>query len=323
MNSIMAEAPRTAKVRFLIISDTHSQPLGPDVQGSDLAFRAPLPRADVLLHCGDITNYGDLDEYRASLATLKDIKAELKLVIAGNHDRTLDWKFWKTQRYPDEDEGDHARAVELWRGPEAAAAGVTYLDEGVHRFTLNSGARFSVYASPYQPAFCNWAFPYKRDEDRFNPPDSALEDVRNIAQSPVPDFPEVDVMMTHGPPLGFRDRTVHGAAVGCAHLLRAIHRARPRLSCFGHIHEGWGAEHLQWRQTHEDSDEDPVARTTRESVDREKTVAEMAAYIDGSASGDTPVNHGQSTLLVNAAIMNVMCRPTNAPWLVDLDIPAE
>lgn len=31
--------------------------------------------------------------------------------------------------------------------------------------------------------------------------------------------------------------------------------------------------------------------------------------------------HGESTLFVNASIMNVNYRPVNAPWVVDLDLP--
>ena len=308
----------SSKVRFLVISDTHSQELGSNPK--DRAFRWPLPKADVLLHCGDITNLGGLSEYRSALSMLKEIDAELKLVIAGNHERTLDLEYWKKHRYSDEEEGDHEKAVKMWKGAEAAEAGITYLDEGMYSFSLRSRATFALYASPYQPAFCNWAFPYRRNEDRFNPPEPPLKDVKNIAQNPVPDFPLVDVMMTHGPPLHRLDKIVRGDDVGCPHLLRAICRAKPRLSCFGHIHEGWGAERINWRQSQADAGESPVESITKQSVDLKEAVAAKAAHIDASSSGSRPVNHGETTLLVNAAIMDVNYKPTNAPWLVDLDL---
>ncbi len=77
------------KTRFLIISDTHAARPLPAEGNEDLAFRAPLPKADVLLHCGDLTMVGLLHEYETTMALLEGIDADLKLVIAGNHDISL------------------------------------------------------------------------------------------------------------------------------------------------------------------------------------------------------------------------------------------
>ena len=46
--------------------------------------------ADVAIHCGDLTAESNIDEYRASVQFLWALNAPLKLVIAGNHDFTLD-----------------------------------------------------------------------------------------------------------------------------------------------------------------------------------------------------------------------------------------
>lgn len=101
---------------------------------------------------------GHIDEYKQTLDMLEEIDADLKLVIAGNHDISLDEAYYKRmgahmqgKRY-DADMPRQAR--ELWTGARAKKAGVTYLDEGTHTFTLPNGARLSVYASPYQPEFC-------------------------------------------------------------------------------------------------------------------------------------------------------------------------
>jgi 3',5'-cyclic AMP phosphodiesterase CpdA len=59
------------------------------------SFRPPFPKADVLLHSGDLTNVGTVEENRVALNLLASIPAELKLVIAGNHDLTLDKEYWK------------------------------------------------------------------------------------------------------------------------------------------------------------------------------------------------------------------------------------
>jgi 3',5'-cyclic AMP phosphodiesterase CpdA len=75
--------------RFLVISDTHSASPEQNVAKDDIAFRPPLPKADVLLHCGDLTMIGHLHEYEKTLTMLEGIDADLKLVIAGNHDISL------------------------------------------------------------------------------------------------------------------------------------------------------------------------------------------------------------------------------------------
>jgi len=43
----------------------------------------------------------------------------------------------------------------------------------------------------------------------------------------------VDVLITHTPPAGILDISSSGRALGCAHLLDAVERVRPRLHCFG------------------------------------------------------------------------------------------
>lgn len=148
-----------------------------DNQDSDFAsvpcpLLQPMPRVDVLIHCGDLTQVGGIPEIRKALHMLDKFDAELKLIIAGKHDLELDPAF-----DPDEPE-DHAVALALMMGPEAKAAGVTYLSEGTHSFTLKNGAEFTVYSSPYQPAFGDWAFGYKHDEDRFNSPETMSQRAR-------------------------------------------------------------------------------------------------------------------------------------------------
>lgn len=145
------------KTRFLIISDTHaSDPIQNVDNGAP--YRPPLPKADVLLHCGDLTMVGHLDEYEKTLNMLESIDADLKLVIAGNHDISLDETYYtrmgahmQGKRY----EADMPRqARDMWTGERAKKAGVTYLEEGTYSFILGNGARLGVYASPYQPEFC-------------------------------------------------------------------------------------------------------------------------------------------------------------------------
>jgi len=82
---------------------------------------------------------------------LASIPAELKLVIAGNHDITLDEAFCRGPYAKKRGVGmeDHCEAKAFWgEKGEARRAGVRYLEEGVHAFTLRSRARFTVSSGP-------------------------------------------------------------------------------------------------------------------------------------------------------------------------------
>ena len=146
-----SKTPDRVKTRFLIISDTHSRSPSDNIAHNEAAFRPPLPKADVLLHCGDLTMIGHLDEYEKTLDMLESIDAGLKLVIAGNHDITLDEEYYarkgeymhRGDRY---DKDLPARARDMWKGERARRAGVTYLEEGTHTFQLQNGANLRVCA---------------------------------------------------------------------------------------------------------------------------------------------------------------------------------
>lgn len=219
------------KTRFFILSDTHGIEFKRDERSSHYA--------DVAIHCGDLTEESKLEEYRATLRLLMDIQAPLKLVIAGNHDFTLDTPTFRAKvaqaRPPLDPElvrrvyGDYGEARQLLE--DARSAGIIFLDEGSHRFTLENGAILAVYASPYTPSLGDWGFHY-------DPSQGHNFEVLNGA----------DLVITHGPPKGIMDYTESKQRAGCQDLFGAIARARPRLHCFGHIHEGWGAKMVTWRE---------------------------------------------------------------------------
>lgn len=160
-----------------------------------------LPRGDVLVHAGDFTMRGTEDEVETFGSWLGAQPFEHKVVVAGNHDFLF--------------EREPARARSLLPGD------VHYLQDS--EVTLG-GLRF--WGSPWQPWFMDWAFNLQRG------PDLAAK------WALIPDG--IDVLITHGPPQGTADRTVNGEDVGCADLAAAMDRVKPRLSVFGHIHEGYG-----------------------------------------------------------------------------------
>lgn len=87
------------RTRLLILSDTHGHSLidpqtKPD-EAQKYAFQKPLPSADVAIHCGDLTLYSNVKEYQKTFDVMRSIDAPLKLVIPGNHDRSMDVGFWE------------------------------------------------------------------------------------------------------------------------------------------------------------------------------------------------------------------------------------
>ena len=75
-----------------------------------------------------------------------------------------------------------------------------------------------------QPEFYDWAFNLPRGQ--------ACQDKWDL-------IPEgVDVLVTHGPPLGHGDLCTSGQRAGCLQLLHTVQKLRPKYHIFGHIHEG-------------------------------------------------------------------------------------
>ncbi|KAJ9155291.1 Metallo-dependent phosphatase [Pleurostoma richardsiae] len=326
------------KTRLLIISDTHGASLFEDTaeeprssntrrdndQPTIHGFRRPLPSADVAIHCGDLTKSSSSREYQATFDLMRSLDAPLKLLIAGNHDIALDPE--QLELLP------HRRRrlapiAELLRGLRAED-GIHLLDEGAHHFVLRNGARLAVYASPYTPEYGGWAFQYRGRHEFAIPPGT-------------------DVAVTHGPPRGVLDRSYHGSGAGCEYLMESVARARPRVHCFGHIHEAWGAKLVTW-----EGGSVPSASVGEGSaVDEEKSVLlEDLGTLEGTRWDDLETRRAKKaraetmarsrcaqvslcqgderrlesrrqTLFVNAAIMDVRYRPYQLPWLIDIDLP--
>ena len=176
-------------VTIVAVSDTHG-----------LHESLVIPDGDILVHAGDITRFGTLDDVKHFNAFLGSLPHQAKIVIAGNHDFCFE------------------------RDPEDSAALLTnciYLQD--QNVTVQA-IRF--YGSPWQPWFYDWAFNLQRGAEIREKWDLITD--------------ETDLLITHGPPLGYGDRTLGGEHAGCRDFLDAIDRVRPRVHIFGHIHEGAG-----------------------------------------------------------------------------------
>ncbi|KAG6360064.1 hypothetical protein INS49_011120 [Diaporthe citri] len=198
-HNVVPRRPISDPVTVVCVSDTHNS-------------QAELPDGDVLIHAGDLTKNGTLEELQAALDWLKAQPHAHKIVVAGNHDTILD---------PARDPGDERVRLD-W-------GDITYLCNESATVQCSNGRKLLVFGSPLSPRYGNWAFQYPRPED--------------VWAGALPDG--VDILVTHCPPRAHLDLL----SLGCSHLLREIWRARPRLHVFGHVHEGRGQEWVGFDET--------------------------------------------------------------------------
>jgi Icc-related predicted phosphoesterase len=169
---------------------------------SDLhGFKPELPGGDLLIICGDLTARNKREEYNQFNLWLSLLSYRCKIVIGGNHDGMLERK-------------------QVVIGNES---------EAIH-YLCNSGFEFEglkIWGSPYTPKFGQWYFMENRGQD-----------IRKHWNS-IPN--DTGILITHGPPYGILDEIDDHAHVGCKELKAAVQeRIKPRMHCFGHIHECGG-----------------------------------------------------------------------------------
>jgi Icc-related predicted phosphoesterase len=312
-----------------------------------------FPEVDVVLHCGDFTENGSPCQLEKALTEFGSITAELKLIIAGNHEASLDKDFFLSQGGKTSDHECCKKIVQ----EHALKYDFKFLEERTHTFTLKSGATFTIYASPYTPKFGVSAFQYESSHDRFNPTEKVLPDARAMATEASIILPGTDIIMTHGPLKYVLDRTNRGDSAGCGHLREAICRVKPKLHCFGHVHPSYGLRRIRWEEfvepelaSHPGQSESLNARNTngkRETCQEDSPSLKRCLldeqYYDGMIPVQTFIGKGQAkrkryasmgvpdaenfkhdtkqTIFVNAAIMDEEGRSNNPPWLVTLQLP--
>ena len=178
-------------MKFTFISDTHTK-----------HHNLNTGSGDVLIHCGDFTNRGELPSVLSFAQYMQKQDFKYKIVIAGNHDFCF------------EDERK-AQAEKCFEDHD-----IIYLnDSGVD---ING---IKIWGSPVQPAFFDWAFNRKRGEEL------------RAHWALIPE--DTDILLTHGPAYGILDHCPNGR-VGCEDLLVTINKIKPKVHAFGHIHEGYG-----------------------------------------------------------------------------------
>lgn len=167
---------------------------------SDLhGFEPSLPGGELLIIAGDLTARNTLEGYERFKRWVKGLNYRCKIVIAGNHDGLLE-------------------------------SGKVVIEDGFNgiHYLCDSGFEFEglkIWGSPYTPTFLNWYFMRNRGKD--------IKKHWDLIPS------NTDILVTHGPPYGIFDETNEKRHVGCQDLMEQVQeRVKPRLHCFGHIHEG-------------------------------------------------------------------------------------
>jgi Icc-related predicted phosphoesterase len=165
-----------------------------------------IPECDLLLLGGDLTfAFGGSRDKRAWLESefagwLAHVPAREVVAVAGNHDKDIE-----AHGFPD---GLRCHYLE---------------DAAIELLGL------TIWGTPWQPWFHDWAFNAPRDGgEKFL--------AGKFAAIPA----GTDIVLAHGPPLGYGDRLATGDRAGSSAEVELIDRVEPRLLACGHIHSDAG-----------------------------------------------------------------------------------
>ena len=160
---------------------------------------------DLVIHSGDAGNAGDPYRSDPEIRDFANWYAALpithKIYVAGNHDSAVEHLLWHKKLFD--------------------KLGIDYLfNDTIDIFGLQ------IWGSPFTPRYGNWSFMKDRSK------------ISRVWDS-VPD--DTDIIVTHGPPKGVLDVTVErdGSLTSCGDsaLGKRILKIKPKLVCFGHIHD--------------------------------------------------------------------------------------
>lgn len=192
-----------ATIKIVAISDTHCK-----------LHQVRVPNGHILVHCGDLTFRGAVDEIVPELDTMAKLPHKIKILIPGNHDGLA----------------EHNPALFKQLCQER---NITFLN---HEPLTVLGIKF--FGSGYSPEFCNWYLGYGRGGPAIRLWDQIPEDT--------------EILLTHGPAMGILDgvKRYHVSVgicetehVGCYDLMQRIKQLpNLRYHISGHIHNAHGTE---------------------------------------------------------------------------------
>lgn len=189
-------------MKFIALSDTHGT--HQELTEQILEIVEQDPEIQTIIHAGDATNYRNLysnaKEFRNFYQWFGDLPLAKKIYIPGNHDTSLE---------------PIGLREELLNNPN--------IETLFHQSTQVEG--FTIFGSPYTPAFFDWAFNVPR------------ESLRHYWES-IPR--NIDILVTHGPAEGVGDVYYWEGELGHygdSHLRTEVLKIEPQIHVFGHFHD--------------------------------------------------------------------------------------
>lgn len=182
-----------------------------DTHGNEKQLKVP-DNIDIAIFSGDAGTYRDAYMNEKLVIDFINWFSELdiahKVMIAGNHDSSIEKGLVKHSDFKDR--------------------GIVYLED---ELTLIED--ITIYGSPWTPTFGNWSFNKSRNKI-------------HMVWDQIP--PNVDILVTHGPPKGILDLTENRdksfELCGCANLYKQVtERIKPKYHMFGHIHNRYGSDY--------------------------------------------------------------------------------
>ncbi|EME49808.1 hypothetical protein DOTSEDRAFT_68562 [Dothistroma septosporum NZE10] len=290
----------STRIRIVCVSDTHNRRPGEGFT---------LPKGDVLIHAGDLTNQGSFKELKKAVDWISKADFSARIVVAGNHDLSLDpgytlkhesgWKIVPAN-------------VEACRQLLLTNPEIVYLQHTEALVHLpEKGVSLRVFGSPYSPSRGqqNWAFQYSEGD-------------ASMIWSDIPSA--LDVLVTHTPPAGYLDESQHWTEGGCPTLATVLERARPMLHICGHCHEGRGALVVDWQAVN-NGDTSTATLKWHDPGAGGSNRRQSMLDLTGRSPGGFTVTPGK-TAIVNSSVMsrshsrNGAAPSCNKPMVVDIEV---
>ena len=169
----------------------------------------PPEDCDIVIFSGDCSNPREPSinemQVRDFITWFVSLPIKYKIFVAGNHDTSIEAGYLTKDNFE--------------------SVGIIYLENSSIEIE-----RLKIWGSPYTPSYgIGWAYNKKREK---------LHDL----WATIPD--DTDIIITHGPPKGIMDLAYHKIDnkwlleyCGCRALLKRVFQIKPKLVCFGHIHD--------------------------------------------------------------------------------------
>ncbi len=263
--------------RFVHLSDTHQ-----------LHSHIKVPAGDFLLHTGDFSNQGRIDEIHSFLAFFTSLSHTYKLLIAGNHDLDVS-KGWSTRTAP-------RPLISAFKALFASKSSSSNKDKEEEDLSRNPESIIEEHMKSHENCYYLAGSGVKILDIEFwgcglTPPFHMPYEAEGLYwENRIP--PSTHILMTHAPPRGISDydrmAAEHFGSIG---IRKAVEQIQPIVHAFGHHHDGSG-----FYRHSEAKDEKSESEDTKEQKDDESN---DGSYFSAAARSSSSQSR---TLFSNGAV---------------------